>query len=99
MESSSVAISERIQTLAARIVATQPVGHQLHLIGGFRYRLLDASCRTSIDIDYHWEGDLDQKQREILDVLRKRLLPEVKRQFAFDGDIRAENCRDANGPA
>jgi len=88
MKPSAIAITERIQMLVAKVLATHAVGHQLHLIGGFRYRLLDASCRASVDIDYHWEGDLDKKQGEIVEVLRARLLPEVKRQFAYDGDIR-----------
>lgn len=91
-------ISERIQTLVAKLLATHPVGHQMHLIGGFRYRLLDASCRASVDIDYHWEGDLDEKQAEIVEVLRKRFLPEIKRQFAYDGDIRAARGGDAESP-
>ena len=94
MDDAAFAIVERIQMLAARVLATQPAGHQLCLIGGYRYRLLDASSRTSIDIDYHWEGDLDAKQAEIVEVLRKRLLPEVKRQFDYDGDV-----RPAEGPA
>ncbi len=99
MESNVRVISEQIQTLAARVIATQPVGHQLYLIGGFRYRLLDASCRASIDIDYHWEGDLDNKQAEIVEVLRKRLLPEVKRQLAYDGDVRPSSGPAAESPA
>jgi hypothetical protein len=90
---------ERIQRLAAGILATHPVGHQLCLIGGYRYRLLDASCRASIDINYHWEGDLDNKQAEIVEVLRKRLLPEVKRQFDFDGDVRPAEGVAAESPA
>lgn len=94
METRSFAAAEQIQRLAASIIARQPVGHQLYLIGGFRYRLLDASCRTSVDIDYHWEGDLDDKQAEIVEILRKKLVPEVKRQLAYDGDI-----RPAAGPA
>ena len=88
MENDALTIVERIQTLAATIIATHPAGHQLCLIGGFRYRLLNASARTSADIDYHWEGDLQRKQVEIVDVLRSRLLPEVKRQFGYDGDVR-----------
>lgn len=99
METGTTAIAEQIQTLAAKLMATQPVGHQLCLIGGFRYRLLDASCRASIDIDYHWEGDLDNKQAEIVEVLRKRLLPEVKRQFAYDGDVRPASGPAAESPA
>jgi len=99
MELATTAIAERIQTLAVKLLATQPVGHQLHLIGGFRYRLLDASCRASIDIDYHWEGNLDNKQAEIVEVLRKRLLPEVKRQLAYDGDVRPASGPAAESPA
>ena len=99
METYSFAAVEQIQKLAASIIARQSVGHQLYLIGGFRYRLLDASCRTSVDIDYHWEGDLDEKQAEIVDVLRKKLVPEVKRQFAYDGDIRPAAGPTADSPA
>lgn len=60
------AAAERIQLMTATILATHPVGHWLHLIGGYRYRLLDASARASVDIDYHGEGDLQQKQMEII---------------------------------
>jgi len=99
MKGGHTTIVERIQELAAKILATQPVGHGLCLIGGFRYRLLDASCRASIDIDYHWDGDLDRKQAEIVGVLRKRLLPEVRRQFAYEGDIRIATGPAAESPA
>ena len=99
MQYHAFAIVERIQTLAAKTLATHAVGHQLHLIGGFRYRLLDASCRASIDIDYHWQGDLDKKQGEIVNVLRGRLLPEIKRQFAYDGDIRPASDPAGESPA
>jgi hypothetical protein len=84
-ETDALTITERIQTLAATILVTHPVGHQLCLIGGFRYRLLNASARASADIDYHWEGALRRKQVEIVDVLRSRLPPEVKRQVDYDG--------------
>ncbi|MGA2031475.1 MAG: nucleotidyl transferase AbiEii/AbiGii toxin family protein [Thermoguttaceae bacterium] len=99
MDSALPTITERIQTLAATILATNPVGYQLCLIGGFRYRLLNASARTSTDIDYHWEGDLGRKQVEIVDVLRRKLLPEVKRQFGYDGDIRPGAGPEAESPA
>ena len=69
------------------------------MIGGFRYRLLNASARASTDIDYHWEGDLQRKQVEIVDVLRSKLLPEVKRQFGYDGDVRPGMGPDAESPA
>ena len=72
---------------------------RLCLIGGFRYRLLNASARVSADIDYHWEGDLQRKQAEIVDVLRSKLLPEVKRQLGYDGDIRPATGPEAESPA
>jgi hypothetical protein len=92
-------LTERIQTLTVKLLATQPVGHRLHLIGGFRYRLLDASCRSSADIDYHWEGDLAKKQAELVEALGRLLLPEVKRQLAYDGDVRAARGPAADSPA
>ena len=58
---------EAIQRMVARTVATHPSGRNLLLIGGFRYRLLDRSVRMSNDIDYHWEGDLDQKQLDLIE--------------------------------
>ena len=87
---------ERIQALAAGLIATSPAGHRLCLIGGFRYRLLSRSCRTSLDIDYHWDGDLESKQHEIIDVLRAKLLPEVKRRFVYDGEVRQATGPDAD---
>jgi hypothetical protein len=99
MQTDRAQLVQSIQTLAAKVLATGPAGQQLHLIGGFRYRLLNASSRASADIDYHWEGDLDAKQAQIVDVLRKRLLPEVKRQFAYEGDVRPASGPDADSPA
>lgn len=90
---------ERIQLMAATILATHPAGHRLCLVGGFRYRLLNASARASTDIDYHWEGDLKRKQMEIVDVLRSKLLPEVKRQLGYDGDVRPAQSPEAESPA
>ena len=89
---------ERIQLLAARILATHPVGRGLCLVGGFRYRLLNESARASNDIDYHWEGDLQEKQLEVVEVFRSKLLPEVKRQFGYDGDVRSATGPDAESP-
>jgi predicted nucleotidyltransferase component of viral defense system len=99
MESHHSQLLQSIQALAAKVLATSPAGQQLHLIGGFRYRLLNASCRASADIDYHWEGDLDAKQAQIVDVLRKRLLPELKRQFAYEGDVQPATGPDSDSPA
>jgi hypothetical protein len=99
MANGALAIPERIQTLAATIIATHSVGHRLCLIGGFRYRLLNASARVSADIDYHWEGDLQGKQAEIVDVLRSKLLPEVRRHLGYDGDIRPGTGPGGESPA
>lgn len=87
---------ERIQKLAAGLIAASPAGHRLCLIGGFRYRLLSHSCRTSLDIDYHWDGSLDGKQMEIVDLLRSKLLPEVKRRFGYEGTVYQATGPDAD---
>ncbi len=44
---------EQIQRIIAGMVASNPSGRNLLLIGGFRYRFLDHSVRVSDDIDYH----------------------------------------------
>ena len=50
--------ADRLQRVVASLIASSPAGVNLLLIGGFRYRLLDNSQRFSVDIDYHWGGDL-----------------------------------------
>ncbi len=85
---STIAATERIQLLAVRILATHPAGRGLCLVGGFRYRLLNQSSRASNDIDFHWGGDLREKQMEIVELFQRKLLPEVKRQLDYDGDVR-----------
>lgn len=93
MQSERIKLVEEIQRLAAGVIAINPAGHKLCLIGGSRYRFLSRSCRASLDIDYHWDGDLEVKQTEIMELLRAKLLPEVKRRFDLDGDV-----RKATGP-
>jgi hypothetical protein len=88
-------LAEEIQRLAAVLVATNPVGHGLLLIGGSRFRLLDQGPRVSQDLDYHWLGDLAAKQTEIMEVLRRKLLPDVKRRFDLDGSIALASGPDA----
>jgi len=90
--------AERIQMLAVKTLATHPQGRGLCLVGGFRYRLLNASARASNDIDYHWEGDLQKKQMEIVELFRSKLLPEVKRQLGYDGDVRPAAGPEADSP-
>lgn len=93
------AIMDAMQKAIVRLVATSPAGHNLSLIGGFRYRFLDQSVRTSRDIDYHWEGELEEKQRELIGLFRKRLLPSLRRQFGFDGSADPATGPDADSPA
>lgn len=99
MKDENMVLAEEIQKLTVRLLAINPAGHKLCLIGGFRYRLLSASCRTSMDIDYHWEGDLASKQADIVDLLRKKLLPEVKTRFDYDGAIDPATGPETDSPA
>ena len=99
MEYDIAAMVERIQLAIAKSLAIHPAGHQLCLIGGYRYGLLNASARASSDIDYHWEGDLQKKQMEIVAALRSKLLPEVKRHLGYDGDVRPATGPEAESPA
>ncbi|MFO7906702.1 MAG: hypothetical protein R6U98_28865 [Pirellulaceae bacterium] len=94
----TIALMQRIQRLAARILATHPAGRGLCLVGGFRYRLLNKSARASNDLDYHWDGDLQRKQAEIVEVFRSKLLPHVKRQLGYEGDVRPAVGPDAESP-
>lgn len=94
-----VAITEKIQRKVAQLVATLPVGVGLCLIGGFRYRLLDRGIRRSVDIDYHWEGDLEAKQRELIDLFGRRLLPDVRRQLGLEGSVAAAHGAAAESTA
>jgi len=88
-----------IQRVVARTIATLPVGRNLLLVGGFRYRLLDGSVRVSDDIDYHWAGDLAEKQSDLLASLRRVLLPEVSRRFGYSGSADARSGSDADSPS
>lgn len=90
---------EAIQKIIARHVATHPVGRNLALIGGFRYRFLDDSVRISNDIDYHWGGDLKEKQRELIDSFERGLLSEVSRLLGYSGSISEHTGPDADSPA
>jgi hypothetical protein len=80
------------------LVATSPAGVKLLLIGGFRYRLLDNSQRFSVDIDYHWEGDLEAKQRELVGLSRRVILGRVRRELGYEGAASARTGPDADSP-
>ena len=89
---------DAIQAAVARYVATHPVGRNLALIGGFRYRFLDDSARTSDDIDYHWTGDLREKQDELVDSFRRSLLSEVSSLLGYSGRADARTGPEADSP-
>jgi len=78
---------DSIQQVITRTIATEAPGENLLLVGGFRYRLLNNSIRLSTDIDYHFNGNLSQKRTELLSLFKRRLIPEVKRTFGFDGTV------------
>jgi hypothetical protein len=78
---------EKLQQLTAHIVATNAPGEGLLLVGGFRYRLLNDSVRMSMDIDYHCSRDFNQKQAALVSLFQRRLLPDVKRNFGFEGMV------------
>lgn len=80
-------VSEQIQRMVASLVATQPAGVGLQLVGGFRYRLLDRGVRRSVDIDYHWNGDLTAKRDDLIALFGRRLLPDVRRQVGMEGSV------------
>jgi len=90
--------ADRLQRVVANSIARSPAGVNLLLIGGFRYRLLDGSQRFSVDIDYHWAGDLDSKQRELLSLCRRVILGQVGRAHGYQGSASARIGPDADSP-
>ena len=95
MESQKRQISEELQALIVRKLATNPAGRGLCLIGGFRYRLLDNGARRSMDIDYHWEADLTAKQQEVVELLRASLPPEVRARYGLEVSVGPAKGPDA----
>ena len=90
--------ADRLQRLVANLIARSPAGVNLLLIGGFRYRLLDNSQRFSVDIDYHWGGDLETKQRELLSLCRRSILGQIRRELGYAGSASARTGPDADSP-
>ena len=86
---------DRIQRVVADLIAKSPAGVKLLLIGGFRYRLLDNSQRLSVDIDYHWDGNLHEKQEQIERFCKRVVLREVKRLFRYEGSVSRRKGPDA----
>ncbi len=90
--------TDRLQRFVARLIAKSPAGVNLLLIGGFRYRLLDNSQPFSVDIDYHWGGDLEAKQRELLSLCRRTILGQARRELGYEGSAAARTGPDADSP-
>src|SRR5882762_1837332 len=88
--------TERLQRIIANSIATSPAGVNLLLIGGFRFRLLDHSQRFSADIDYHWGGDLDAKQGELLQLCRRGILGRIGRELGYEGSASIRKGPDAD---
>jgi hypothetical protein len=86
---------DKLERLIADSIARSPAGVKLLLIGGFRYRLLDNSQRFSVDIDYHWDGDLIEKQKEMHLQCERVVLKEVKRAFGYEGSASPRKGPDA----
>ena len=87
-----------MQRVVARLVATSPAGVSLLLIGAFRYRLLDNSQRFSVGIDYHWGGDSDAKQQELLALCRRVILGQVRRELGYEGAVFVRTGPDTDSP-
>jgi hypothetical protein len=90
--------ADRLQGVIARLIARSPAGVNLLLIGGFRYRLLDNSQRFSVDIDYHWGGDLEAKHRELVRLCQRVVLGEVRRELGYQGSVSPRTGPDADSP-
>lgn len=90
--------ADRLQRVVANLIARSPAGVNLLLIGGFRYRLLDNSQRFSVDIDYHWGGDLEAKQQELLNLCRRVILGQVRRELGYEGSASETKGPDADSP-
>jgi hypothetical protein len=92
-------VTEAIQRMAVRLLATTHSGVGLALIGGFRYRFLDHGPRVSRDIDYHWDGDLQAKRDELITVFKRGLLPEVHRKLGYTGEATPHTGPEGESPA
>ena len=98
MKNTRIQFLEEIQKLVVKTIATSRVGINLSLIGGFRFRLLDNSPRISVDIDYHWPGNLEDKQRELVSLFQRKLLPSIKEKWDYDGKVSERICPDRDLP-
>jgi len=78
---------EKIQKRIVKKIALNLAGTNLCLIGGYRLRLLDNSPRISMDLDYHSSEDLEKKRDEVITLLENKLLPEIHKDFGYEGTV------------
>ena len=95
MKEHSKNILEKIQKMIVKMLATSREGRNLHLIGGYRFRLLDNSPRLSMDVDYHSPEDLEEKRDGLISLFRQKLLQQVKEQLGYDGNVGPAKGPDA----
>lgn len=91
--------AEDVQASIVRLVASLPVGADLALIGGFRLRFLNGSCRLSRDIDYHASGDLRQKAIALAASLRESFLPGLRSRHGWQGEVSDQVAPGEYSPA
>ncbi|MHC4105052.1 MAG: hypothetical protein ACYSR9_08935, partial [Planctomycetota bacterium] len=89
---------EEIQKRIVKNLAMSRAGINLCLIGGFRLRLIDKSPRTSMDVDYHTSEDIEQKRDEVIALLEKKLLPEIKKKFGYEGTVAPAHGPEKDAP-
>jgi hypothetical protein len=85
---------EKAERIIVRMLATNPAGHNLYLIGSFRYRFLDGSIRFSSGVDFYWEDDLTEKQAELLSFFQRQIVPEVSHRLGYQGRLLQIDVRD-----
>lgn len=98
MNENSENVIEDIQRMIVKTLATNPEGRNLHLIGGYRFRLFDNSPRISKDIDYHSSEDLEEKRNKVISLFKQKLLPQVKEKFRYDGSVAPAQGPDSDTP-
>ena len=52
-----------------------------------------------MDVDYHWDGDLAEKQSQLAELFKRRLLPEVKRRWGYEGSAAPATEPAATSPS
>ena len=91
-------LNETITRLVLVEIARSAAGHQLCLIGGMRYRLINGSPRVSNDLDFSCGDEPHIRQAEIVTLCREVILPLVRTRYGLSGSADAAAGPDANSP-